>query len=172
MPDGRVRHASHFESYCEAMAEIGADASLPRNFVAMVAERGLDEALGHPTVPEPSRRFTRTTFAFLNAGKAHAVAAALALGREKIIPGMFRRFLDDMAITERHAPAFHFYLNRHIHLDEDFHAPLSIRLVESLCAGDPVRLREAEEAAQAALAARIAFWDGVLEAIEARRRAA
>jgi len=172
LPDGSVRHASHFESYCEAMAEIGADADLPRRFVKAVDERGVALALADPTVPEPSRRFTHSTFDFIASGKPHAVAAVLALGREQIIPGMFRRFLSDMAITARDAPSFHFYLNRHIHLDEDFHGPLSIRLVNALCGGEQARIHEAEEAARAALTARITFWDGVLEAIEARRHAA
>ncbi|MEJ2576699.1 MAG: DUF3050 domain-containing protein [Gammaproteobacteria bacterium] len=172
LPDGTVRHASHFESYCEAMAEIGADAQAARDFVAAVERRGLDAALADPAVPEPSRRFTRTTFELIRSGRPHAVAAALALGRERIIPSMFRRFLADMAISAEDAPAFHFYLNRHIHLDEDFHGPLSIRLVDALCGGDETRLREAEHAARAALDARAGFWDGVLNAVEARRPAA
>jgi hypothetical protein len=80
---------------------------------------------------------------------------------------MFRAFLKDMGITEKDAPLFHFYLHRHIHLDEDFHAPLSLRMVEELCANDAVKLQEAETAAREALQARIAFWDGVLEAVRA-----
>ena len=172
LPDGGVTYASHFESYCASMQEIGADASIPERFLALLRQKGLEQALAAPFVPEPARRFTRTTFEFIDSGKPHAVAAALALGREKIIPGMFRRFLADMAIGDRDAPSFHYYLNRHIHLDEDFHAPLSLRLVDALCAGDAQRVAEAEQAARQALAARTAFWDGVLAAIEARRQAA
>jgi len=70
-----------------------------------------------------------------------------------------------MGIDEGDAPIFHFYLNRHIHLDEDFHGPLSLKLLELLCAGDEGRLREAEEAGARAIQERIRFWDGVLEAI-------
>lgn len=163
------RYASHFESYCDAMDEIGARGDLAREFVAAVARDGLQLALARPEVPEPSRRFTTQTFAFIDSGKPHVVAAALALGREKIIPVMFRQLLDDMAITPHQAPAFHYYLNRHIHLDGDFHGPLSLRLVESLCDGSAERLAEAEQAAVTALQARYAFWDGVLAAIEAHR---
>ncbi|MEJ2396722.1 MAG: DUF3050 domain-containing protein, partial [Gammaproteobacteria bacterium] len=60
----------------------------------------------------------------------------------------------------------HFYLNRHIHLDEDFHAPLSLSLLNGLCAGDEVKLQEAITAAKEAVEARIVFWDGVLAAIK------
>lgn len=69
------------------------------------------------------------------------------------------------SFSEQQAPIFHFYLNRHIHLDEDFHAPLSLRLLNSLCAGDESRIAEAIEAAETAVTARIAFWDGVLESL-------
>ncbi len=168
---GEPLHASHFESYCEAMHEICADASIPSRFIELIRTQGLQAALAAPFVPEPSRRFTQTTFEIIDSGRPHQVAAALALGREAIIPSMFRSFLADMALTPKQAPAFHYYLNRHVHLDEDFHGPLSLRLIDSLCAGDPVKIREAELAAKVALDARLEFWDGVLAALRRRRSA-
>ncbi|MDO9635904.1 MAG: DUF3050 domain-containing protein, partial [Thiobacillus sp.] len=98
-------------------------------------------------------------------GKPHTVAAALALGREHVIPSMFRAFLSRLAVTEAQAPSFHYYLNRHVHLDEDFHAPLSLRLLAALCGEDADKWREAEAAAEAAVDARLQFWDGVLKAL-------
>jgi hypothetical protein len=160
--------SSHFELYCQAMREIGADAETPLRFVEEVRAHGIGPALALDFVPEPARRFTTATFAFIESGQPHRVAAALALGREHVIPGMFRAFLARMRISQQDAPAFHYYLNRHIHLDEDFHAPLSLRLLEELCGNDAEKLAEAEQAAQHALQARIAFWDGVLEAIRAK----
>jgi hypothetical protein len=80
---------------------------------------------------------------------------------------MFRSFLRNLGVTEDQAPAFHYYLNRHIHLDEDFHAPLSLRLLNSLCGDDRRKQEEAVQAAEQAVEARILFWDGVLEAIRA-----
>lgn len=167
--DQGVAYASHFELYCRAMADIGADADRPRRFVELVAEQGLDAALYDPLVPLPARYFTQTTFCFIREDKPHLVAAALALGRERLIPGMFRAFLTRMQISEVQAPAFHYYLNRHVHLDEDFHGPLSVRLLEHLCADDPQRIEEAETAAEEAICARLRFWDGVLEAIRSGR---
>lgn len=163
--------SSHFELYLRAMEEIGADTRPARDFVATTASEGIDAALAMPAVPEPSRRFTATTFGFLADNQAHQVAAALALGREHIIPCMFRAILDRTGVSEQAAPIFHFYLNRHIHLDEDFHAPLSLRLLNGLCAGDDRRIDEAIAAAQVAVEARLAFWDGVLDAIHARKAA-
>jgi len=162
---GSEGHTSHFMLYLAAMREIGADADIPARFVDKVAGQGIDAALGSGLAPAPSAAFTRSTFDFLASGKPHTVAAALALGREHVIPSMFRAFLSRMGVSEAEAPSFHYYLNRHVHLDEDFHAPLSLRLLAALCGDDARKWREAEAAAAAAVDARILFWDGVLQAL-------
>lgn len=167
--NGEPRYGSHFEYYLEAMREVGADAQQPRRFLAQVAEQGLDAALYSDPVPLPARYFTETTFCFIREDKPHLVAAALAVGREQAIPGMFRQFLERMQLGPSEAPAFHAYLNRHIHLDEDFHAPLSLALLRALCGDDPERIEAAQTAAEEAVCARIRFWDGVLDAIETCR---
>jgi len=158
---GQQIHLSHFELYCGAMRELGGDPTPPLRFVSIATTQGIDAALAAGIAPAPSARFVRATFNFLASGKAHVVAAALAVGREKVIPGMFRSFLREMQVSELEAPLFHFYLQRHIHLDEDFHAPMSLRMLDLLCAGDPTKIREAQEAAILALRERLAFWDGV-----------
>jgi hypothetical protein len=162
---GQDGHTSHYLLYLAAMREIGADADTPARFVQIVAEQGIAAALGAGLAPVPSATFTRSTFDFLGSGKSHSVAAALALGREHVIPSMFRAFLSRMAVTEAQAPSFHYYLNRHVHLDEDFHAPMSLRLLAALCGDDAGKWREAEAAAEAAVNARMLFWDGVLKAL-------
>ena len=162
---GQEGFTSHYMLYLAAMREIGADADTPARFVQQVAEQGIEAALASGLAPAPSAAFTRTTFGFLASGKPHAIAAALALGREHVIPSMFRAFLSRMAVTEAQAPSFHYYLNRHVHLDEDFHAPLSLRLLAALCGEDADKWREAEAAAEAAVNARLQFWDGVLKAL-------
>jgi len=159
-------HSSHFELYHRAMQEIGADISVSSEFIRVVAEQGIQGALQLPGIPEASRAFTATTFGFIDSNKPHQVAAALALGREHIIPCIFRAILEKTGVTDQQAPIFHFYLNRHIHLDEDFHAPLSLRLLNGLCAGDETKIAEAVDAAKLAVEARIAFWDGVLLEIQ------
>ena len=157
--------SSHFELYLRAMQEVGADSRVAQTFVATAGESGIDNALALPHIPEPSRAFTQQTFAFIQANKPHQVAAALALGREHIIPNMFRAILDRTGVTAEQAPIFHFYLNRHIHLDEDFHAPLSLRLLNNLCGDDEQKIAEAMQAAQLAVQARLTLWDGVLAAL-------
>lgn len=168
LPDaqGNPTYSSHFELYCTAMREIGADPAPILHFVDIATTQGIDAALALDIVPEASRQFVSGTFDFLSSGKPHVVAAAFALGREHIIPGMFRSFLEHMGISESEAPAFHYYLKRHIFLDADFHGPISMQLLNELCAGDETRLREAEAAARTAVEARIQFWNGVLTALK------
>lgn len=157
--------SSHFELYHKAMQEIGADIKPSADFIAKVMQNGVNSALSSGMIPAPSRAFTSQTFEFINNNKPHQVAAALALGREHIIPCMFRAILKNIGVTPEQAPVFHFYLNRHIHLDEDFHAPLSLRLLNELCDNDTVKIDEAVKAATIAVDARITFWDGVLQAL-------
>jgi hypothetical protein len=164
-----VVYGSHFALYLRAMTEIGADADAPRRFLDLVRQNGVDAALYADSTPQPARYFSETTFCFIREAKPHAAAAALAVGRERIIPDMFRRLLAAGGIDPAQAPTFHHYLNRHVHLDEDFHGPLSMRLLDALCGDDPKRLEEAATAAEEAICARIRFWDGVLDAIRAAR---
>ncbi len=166
---GSEGFASHFELYLGAMREIGADATQMQRFIDTLKQQGLEPALASAGVPVPALTFTRTTFGFIDSGRPHAVAAALALGREHVIPAMFRAFLARMAVTEQQAPTFYYYLNRHIHLDEDFHAPLSLRLLDALCGNDAAKRAEAQAAAVQAVEARIVFWDGVLAALPSQQ---
>lgn len=168
--DGNPTYVSHFELYCDSMREVGADPDDAIRFSEVAAEQGIASAFALGLAPDPARTFMEATFGFIDTDKPHVIGAAFALGREHIIPEMFRAFLARMNITEGAAPAFHYYLKRHIHLDEDFHAPLALKMVNELIAGDPEKLCEAEAAACAAVEARIRLWDGVLAAMEARPR--
>lgn len=162
--DGRF--SSHLELYLQAMQEVGADTKLFESFLQVVQEQGIEAGLSLASVPKASSQFTQQTFAFIQSNDPHQVAAALALGREHIIPRIFRSILKNIGVTEEQAPIFHFYLNRHIGLDEDFHAPLSLRLLNSLCAGDSYKIQQALQAADDAVQARLKFWDGVSVALK------
>ena len=163
--NGQTTYISHFELYQHAMLEVGAGIKHSSHFLQIVDSLGIDAALAANVAPPAARQFMRSTFDCLASGKPHVVMASLAVGREHIIPDMFRALLRDMAIEESAAPAFHYYLHRHVHLDEDHHGPMSLRLLETLCAGDATRIVEAQTAAETAIAARITFWDGVMDAM-------
>lgn len=167
LEDGNPTYTSHFNLYAQAMEEVKVGSSkLIREFVSKVASESLETARKTVKIPSASEEFMETTFGFINSDKPHAVAAAFALGREHIIPEMFRALLDKMSISQKDASVFHYYLDRHIELDGDHHGPMSMRMLELLCEDDKTKIAEAEEAALQAIKARIKFWDGVLLAIE------
>lgn len=172
IPDahGNPTYLSHFELYCDSMREVGADPSPAIRFAGVAADQSIDAAYSLNVAPPTARAFMESTFGFIASDKPHIVAAVFALGREHIIPEMFRSFLTKMHITAQKAPAFHYYLKRHIELDETTHAPLALKMVNEFIGSDTARLHEAEEAAYAAVESRIKLWDGVFLAIETRRQ--
>jgi hypothetical protein len=166
---GEPTYTSHFSLYWQSMGEVGADVETPLRFVEEVYQRGIHSGLGAAYVPPAARRFMTFTFHCIESQKPHLVAAALALGREQIIPEMFSNLLGELGVPEGDCPAFRYYLKRHIHLDQDAHGPMSSVLLHELCAGNPGKVREAAAAAQLALEARLQFWDEVLAAMHGAR---
>jgi len=160
--DNGVHYGSHFELYRTAMNEVGAKKDSIEEFLQIIVKEGLSAALNHKGVPEPSRIFMNETFALLNEGKAHEIAAAFAFGREHVIPKMFYSLLHKLGISEEKAPVFHYYLKRHIDLDGEDHGPAAVKLVTTLCQDDSSKLQEAMSAAKVALKSRQNFWDHLL----------
>ena len=162
------KFSSHFELYISAMDEIGANTRPIKEFIKIVREKGIEEALDSSYIPTPSANFTKQTISYIKRNKPHEAAAALALGREHIIPTIFRSILKKIGVSSEQAPIFHYYLSRHIGLDEDFHAPLSLKLLNQLCKNNMSYREEAIRAAKKSIEARIKFWDGVLETLEVK----
>jgi len=123
----------------------------------------LYDIMASSRIPTPTATFMKATFDVIATGKPHMVAAFFAFGRETVIPTMFKYILQQLNINNNSAPYFHFYLERHIEVDGGEHGDWSLDLVNSLCEGHPLKLREAEEAAIIAIDARIALWDSLAE---------
>jgi len=161
--DERGGYLSHFELYLQAMAQCGADTSRITAFIDIVG-RGetVLRALSAAGAPEAARAFVGTTWNIIESKSSHRIAAAFTLGREEIVPEMFQAVIGNI---ERYFPErmsrFSFYLNRHVNVDKERHAPMAARMLEGLCGSDPLKWREAAEAAQTALRARIKLWDEV-----------
>lgn len=135
---GEGGYASHFELYLEVMREAGANRTAIDGFIAR-----------------------------LRAGAAlPAIAAAFTIGREEVIPELFRALLRDLgARFPGRVDKLHDYLDRHVRLDQESHAPLSLRMLSIVCADDRGRWAEAEVAARQSLEARLELWNGIAEAI-------
>ncbi len=165
--EGGGGYSSHFELYRAAMDQCGADTSRIDGFLDRIRRgEGVTAALDTAGVPQAAQAFVETTWKIIASGAMHAIAAAFTLGREELIPDMFRALVADL---QTRLPAqltlFHAYLERHIHVDEAHHTPMALHMLAGLCNDDPRKWREAEEAARVALNARVALWDGVVEQI-------
>jgi hypothetical protein len=158
---------SHFELYLEAMHEIRADTSPVTDFLGAL-ERGLPiaQALTDARVPSFVRAFVENTMAVATGSAPEAMAAAFLLGREDLVPAMFRRLAPAVSQTH-HTASLQRYLARHIELDEETHGPLARRLLEEVCGMNEGHWRTAADAARRALSSRIALWDGTLAYVRA-----
>ncbi len=162
------RALSHFEIYLEAMELAGADTTLVRA-LASYPPVGLHE-LRFEGVPRAAQEFVEATFRVIREGSPAAQAAAFALGREDAIPAMFRSLVRGLSReADGRLDMFVWYLERHIEVDGEDHGPLALGMVSDLCGVNDALWAEAACAAEDALRARIALWDGVLAEIRARR---
>jgi hypothetical protein len=164
------RPASHFEFYLEAMARAGAN-TVPIETVVAAARlcnasdmEPLHQALER--APSAARDFVRTTFQTINQGSLAEQAAAFTFGREDAIPDMFRALVKDLnRQMEGDLSQFVWYLQRHIEVDGDDHGPIALRMVADLCGSDDHTWEQAAQAAEDAIRARLALWDGILTEI-------
>jgi hypothetical protein len=160
---------SHFELYVEAMREVRADVQPITRFVASIGQgTPVAAALGDARLPLHVRGFVEETLATAACGEVERIAASFLVGREDLVPAMFRRMVPSVEMNGR-AVSLRRYLARHIEVDEGEHGPLARRLLSELCAGDEARWRRATEAARSAIHARLRLWDGVVESFRESR---
>jgi hypothetical protein len=161
--DPQGQPISHFELYVRSMEECGANTLPIRRLIAAVgAGRTVSQALTDAQAPDSVRQFVETTFRIIQSGKAHSVAAAFTFGREDLIPAMFRQLVGELRDRfPGQLDTFVYYLDRHIELDEEVHAPLAQQMVRELCADDPQCWQEAQQVTVECLEARMALWDGI-----------
>jgi Protein of unknown function (DUF3050) len=158
--DGRGGFTSHFELYLDAMSQAGASTDRIDAFLHHLQRgEGIDAALDRSDAPRAARAFVRSTFRVISSGSLPAVTAAFTLGREDVIPEMFRSLVLRL---DTEAPGqfgrLREYLDRHVDVDEHRHGPMARRLLVQVCGHDAERWSEAEAAALHALEARVALW--------------
>ena len=157
------QHMSHFEMYCHAMQQAGANIDPINLFLKKLKSESIKKALDYSKAPEHSKVFVNETFKILDGAPGHVIASMFTFGREEVIPNMFRAILNELN-KKYHGKlkSFIYYLDRHIGLDEDEHTPAALKMVKQLCENDETKWAQATRAAQEAMQARITFWDGIL----------
>ncbi|SFU29017.1 Protein of unknown function [Pustulibacterium marinum] len=167
-------HQSHYEMYLDAMENCNANTEHIKSFIAAIANgENINTEINNAQLPESIVQFLNFTFAVIEEGKPHKIAAAFTFGREDLIPDMFTAILKEM---QANFPDFDlekliYYFERHIELDGDEHGPLALQMVDELCGTDEQKWNEATEISKEALKARIALWDGIYDAIQENKKA-
>lgn len=158
--DERGQRSSHFELYLRAMQQAGADTGLIEGFIKLLSNgNSVKESLKLAAVPEPAQAFVQHTFQVIETGKPHVLAAVFTFGREDLIPSIFIEMVKN---TGQECSILTYYLARHIEVDGDHHSQLAYRMVSALCGTDEHKWQEATVAVNAALAARLNLWNGIL----------
>ena len=168
--------ASHYEMYLDAMEQCGADTAQVKRLIArLLAGYSHSELISFNVeqLEDYTLEFVKSTFEIIHKGALHEIAAAFTFGREDLIPDMFRAIIADL---DKNFPgkldSFHYYLDRHVHLDEETHTPMAMQMMEELCGDDEIKWEEAKQVAINSLKARIALWDGIEQGIKNRQLAA
>lgn len=162
------RYISHFDLYLTAMEEIGADTVPIQNFIYSLRQGfPADQALAPLPIPESTKSFVLSTLR-TTSKSTHEIAAAFLLGREDIVPAMFRQIIGHLESSHvLTCDSLHLYLDRHTFLDEDQHVPMGKKLLKNLCGNDPLKWEQALHSAHMALKVRHSMWDGVAQSIQA-----
>ena len=161
--DDHESYCSHFELYHQAMRSSGAD-TLQIDQVIDRLRNGalLEETLISSDTSPAVKKFTLSTFEWIQQGTNIEIASAFTFGREDLLPGVFRKIVGQINREESgKLEPFLYYLDRHIELDEDRHGPMADRLIVDLCGNDDDAWQQAEKAAIRALQLRIELWDEI-----------
>ncbi|GAX46223.1 hypothetical protein NIES4075_72440 [Tolypothrix sp. NIES-4075] len=163
-------YTSHFDLYLTAMSEIGADSSSIRQFIYSLQQGfSAEEALAPLSIPESTKTFVLSTLTTVSKS-THEIAAAFLLGREDIVPAMFRQILGSLESSHVFTcNSLQLYLDRHTFLDEDQHVPMGQKLLKNLCGNDPLKWEQALHSAHSALKVRYSLWDGIAQSIQENR---
>ncbi|MFM7317896.1 MAG: DUF3050 domain-containing protein [bacterium] len=168
--DTQGNPASHFELYLQAMQQIGADTNTINQFIDhLKSGQPWPAAASLAGVPQPAQAFMRQTFDIIETGHLVAIASAFTLGRENLVPGLFRGIVEGLENKGfAHADRFLYYLDRHISLDEDEHGPIAFEMLARLCGNQPENWQIAENAAMESLATRLHFWNEIQKHINTK----
>jgi radical SAM protein with 4Fe4S-binding SPASM domain len=156
------RSASHLDRYLEAMEEVGADTALFRAFQSRLAAGDApDVALEAVGAPWPVRHFVSDTLSWASNGDLAEVAAVYLYSREDVLPEIYQRLL---TVCEGQGEASRLveYLERHLARYGEDTASQAKHIMDQITGQDPKVWDRAALAAERALLARKALWDGIL----------
>jgi len=166
--DSEGRPVSHFELYLGAMEQYGANTDAIHRLVAGLTQgQPWRQALEAARPPAASLRFTTRTLEMVERNRPPELAAALSLGREDLLPDLFRQMVGQVAGgSGGRLSRFEYYLDRHIELDGGKHGSASAQLLLAACGRQSEAWELASRAAVETLRERLALWDGIAADID------
>jgi hypothetical protein len=166
-----VRRASAaLDEYRRAMVTYGADTRTIDQFEALTgAGTPWPHALDRACVPRAAARFVSRTLTLCQERSPIDLAATLLFGRERLMPSLYRRLAESLAVARSSGMEgllAHFRQpGQKTMLPQD--SIVAVALADR-CGRDPSAWQSVYHAACAALHARLAFWDGIATAIRRR----
>src|ERR1700683_55251 len=160
---------SHFELYLAGMTLAGADTGPITTFIDQLRKgTPVADALTRAGVSRPSADFVASTFSIIDEAPVPCQAAAVAFGREDLIPEMFSQVIS-IEDGDGKLRIFKDYLARHIDVDGELHSPMAMQMLIDLCGNDDNKWAECVKTVHVALEARTALWDAIAQAVDATR---
>ena len=148
------------------MKEAGASTASIDNFLTKLKISDVFTALQSSKAHQAAIDFVTNTFEALKSAPPHIAATMFTLGREEIIPDMFRKIVGELnKSSDGKLKSLIYYLDRHIGIDEDEHTPAALKMIKELCNEDELKWEQAVECGRSVMQARITFWDGILTQI-------
>ena len=155
---------SHFESYLQAMKQMGTSTTE----ILLLVDRlkvckSIDDSIEAANLPMNVKNFLRYTFEIAQNAPLHVKAAVFTFGREDLIPDMFTQILNEIYSTHpEKVSIFKYYIERHIEVDGGHHSQLALQMVAELCGEDEQKWQEATVASLKSLEVRSELWNAIL----------
>jgi len=159
-----IGYISHFEIYLLAMKNINANTNELKKFMKLMNNsNNIVSNLNKINIHKEVKDFLKHDLRIATSGSLAQLVGVFTLGREKVIPNMFKYILQSLNDDEK-IEYLKSYLERHISVDGERHGPLSLSLLNSVC-NNPKSMCTAYSSAVTSLELRIKVWDRVYRQI-------
>lgn len=151
-PEG---YCDHFTMYRYAMKELG------------VPELLIFEQIKHmnfAVLPANIKEFLHYHLTLASEGELAQVAGSFLFGRERLLPSLFEKVVEQIKAENIQCPSLTYYLERHIEIDGDHHSHMARDLFEEICNTEEKKVLGLE-AALKSLDFRQRLWDQALKNI-------
>ena len=131
-----IGYTSHFEIYLLAMENIKANSEIIRKLIKKLQKGKYNkEFISELSIHNEVKDFINFDLEVSLSKSLPKVVGCFTLGREKVIPNMFS-YIVPCIEEDENTKYLLTYLKRHISVDGDRHGPLSIKLLDAICANE------------------------------------